>query len=262
METSSLEHTAERARPDNPKIEYWFKRNLAGYHFALPSIKPDDRVLDLGSGEGYGLETLRKKARRCLGIDAAFDATYHAARKYRHTLIVGDASRLPLAGATIDVILSLQVIEHLSAVDDYLREIDRVLRPGGSAWLSTPNRLTFIGSPFHIHEFTPQEFQASLAAVFSKFKLWGVNLKPERSLYYQAALAQTPATEYWVNGQMNLTAERIPSQLRQWIPTPLKKMTRLLLRTWWKTQPLTTEDFYLTEDGLEQSLDLIACVTK
>src|SRR5919107_506501 len=73
------------------------------------------------------------------------------------------AAYLPVAGAGIDTLISLQVIEHVWDHRQFLAECARVLRPGGLLILSTPNRLTFSPgtdrpvNPFHTHEFTAAE---------------------------------------------------------------------------------------------------------
>jgi SAM-dependent methyltransferase len=54
---------------------------------------------------------------------------------------------LPLADASFDLAVSNHVIEHLGDAALHLRELSRVLRPGGLAYLATPNRLW----PFEVH---------------------------------------------------------------------------------------------------------------
>ena len=43
----------------------------------------------------------------------------------------GSARRLPFDGATFDAVIAVEVFEHLAAIDEVLREVRRVLRPGG-----------------------------------------------------------------------------------------------------------------------------------
>ena len=54
---------------------------------------------------------------------------------------------LPLADGAVDGVVSLDVIEHVRDCDAYLREIDRVTRPGGALALSTPNRFSLTAEP-------------------------------------------------------------------------------------------------------------------
>lgn len=68
-----------------------------------------------------------------------------------------------MAGSSLDVVLNLQVIEHLWDQAGYLAESARVPRPGGLLMVSTPNRLTFSPgrdtplNPFHTRELTAGE---------------------------------------------------------------------------------------------------------
>jgi SAM-dependent methyltransferase len=57
--------------------------------------------------------------------------------------VQGIGERLPLADASVDLVLSMQVLEHVQEPERVLREIDRVLRPGGVLYLSAPNYFSF-----------------------------------------------------------------------------------------------------------------------
>ena len=85
-------------------------------------------------------------------------ATYPQARFVRANL-----AALPVRSGSVDVVATLQVIEHVWNHPEFLGECRRVLRPGGTLLVTTPNRLTFTpGSdvpvnPFHTKEFTAAE---------------------------------------------------------------------------------------------------------
>jgi len=97
-------------------------------------------VLDLGCGTGFVSAQLAARAQSVYGVDLAEGMIAYARAQYPDSSIqwaVGDAENLPLADACVDVIfssLALQWCENLNAV---FAELQRVLRPGGCAWVAT-----------------------------------------------------------------------------------------------------------------------------
>lgn len=115
----------------------------ASYHF-VESLCADKHVLDLGCGSGYGSHRIAQVATEVHGVDVADDAIAYARENYRHprlnyqTIQAGKA--LPFPDKHFDVILSFQVIEHVSDDNQYLAEARRLLRPGGYLVVITPDR--------------------------------------------------------------------------------------------------------------------------
>lgn len=106
---------------------------------------PGQRVLDVGCGRGEVLLACAEAGAEVAGIDYAEAAV----RISRDTvpaaeIVQGDVTALPWPDASFDAVLSGDVIEHLvpADADGMLREIHRVLRPGGRLVIHTaPNRL-------------------------------------------------------------------------------------------------------------------------
>jgi len=107
--------------------------------FALLAPGPDDRVLEVGCGAGHLLARL--PAGRAVGLDLAESLLARTARRVgrRAALAQGDAGALPFATAAFDRVYCSEVLEHLVDPAAAVREIGRVLRPGGVAVLSVPN---------------------------------------------------------------------------------------------------------------------------
>jgi SAM-dependent methyltransferase len=152
--------------PGNPEENYWFRRHEAAYEWLLPHVR-GQRVLEVGCGEGYGTALLATAAASIVGVDYDALTVAHAARAYLEARFVrGNLAALPFESAKFDVLVTLQVIEHVWNHREFVAECRRVLRPGGKLVVTTPNRLTFSpGSdvplnPFHTKEFTAAELRA------------------------------------------------------------------------------------------------------
>ena len=115
-------------------------RKLVPARFAyFDDVVPDWRgldVLDLGCGGGFMAEPLARRGAAVIGVDPCPQAVAAAARHARGTGLaidyrVGAGERLPLSARTVDVVVCVDVLEHVDDLDAVLAEIARVLRPGG-----------------------------------------------------------------------------------------------------------------------------------
>ena len=116
-------------------------------------------MLEAGCGEGYGADLLTGSASTVLALDLDAPTTSHVAARYPRVRVGrADLAALPVRDGSCDVVVSLQVVEHLREQERFLQECFRVLRPGGALRVSTPNRLTFSPgresplNPFHTRE--------------------------------------------------------------------------------------------------------------
>lgn len=103
-------------------------------------------VLDIGCGFGsYVLFALEKGALHATGVEIT-EEDIKTAQKHIHsekaTFLVGSAIQLPVADTTFDTVVSFDVIEHIPkhTESQMFTEVMRVLKPGGSFYLSTPFR--------------------------------------------------------------------------------------------------------------------------
>lgn len=178
---SPISFTGERVLPDIPEWAWCFQAHLFGYADLLERLPAGARVLDIGCGEGYGVAELAKHASFAAGTDVAPDAVAHAAKKYATANLVfavSDATRLPFADESFDVVCSLQVIEHFRDTDRHLREVARVLKPGGFHYVTTPNIAEMgeaeRGNPYHLRDFDAADLSDSLSRHFDDVKLEGM----------------------------------------------------------------------------------------
>jgi len=106
----------------------------------LGQLPRDEPILDAGCGLARWVLYLRKRGYRVLGVDQAHAALVQAARfEPGLPLFTGDTMRLPIRDAALGGIISLGVVEHVpSGPVPALRELRRVLRPGGVALVAVP----------------------------------------------------------------------------------------------------------------------------
>lgn len=102
-------------------------------------------VLDVGCGGGYTCEFLAQRQAQVWGIDRS-GACIDAARRHAQaaplpiTYAQGVAEALPFADATFDVVVCVDVLEHVEDLPRAIAEISRVLKPGGYFCFDTVNR--------------------------------------------------------------------------------------------------------------------------
>jgi SAM-dependent methyltransferase len=103
--------------------------------------RPGATLLDLGCADGSWTRTVAAHvgADRLLGVELIESFAEQARASGIEVSVVNLGTRLPYDDASIDVIHSNQVIEHLPGTDGFMREIARVLAPGGYAVVSTNN---------------------------------------------------------------------------------------------------------------------------
>lgn len=109
-------------------------------------VPPGGCVLDLGCGTAPVLSELRKHGIACTGLELAPDMIARAHSRLRSMglddgdLYQGDCRQTPFEDASFDVVVCLGVISYVEAFGEVLREIERLLKPGGHVLVSFRNR--------------------------------------------------------------------------------------------------------------------------
>ena len=149
--------------------EHWARYMLAA------QLARGKRVLDAGCGVGYGSALLaRSGAAEVTGVDlseAAIAAASVSAPENAN-FILGDVTKLPVDDASIDLVVCFEVVEHVAEQEQLLDELRRVMAPGASLIISSPNRGVYLaGNPHHVRELTPSELSELLEPRFAHFEM-------------------------------------------------------------------------------------------
>jgi SAM-dependent methyltransferase len=175
-----LQLTGERTLPDVPEENYWFQRHLVVYEWIAARVAGRD-VIDMACGEGYGADVLARVAGTVVGVDANPEAHEHARLRYARDGLSFARDLVQTYSGEADVVSFLQTIEHVEDPGAVLEHFKTLLRPGGTAYISTPNVLTLApqgaersGNPWHVREYRAEEFAGLLAAHFESVELYGL----------------------------------------------------------------------------------------
>ena len=167
--------TAERSSHLDPSENVIYQRHVIAYKEAAKIIR--GTVLEIGSGEGFGIAELAPKAEHYIAVDKY--ETYISKELQANNKITFIQTEVPplkeIEDNSIDFVVTFQVIEHIKDDERFLHEIHRVLKPGGKAILTTPNiMMSITRSPWHIREYTPEQIGEILESSFDNFELKGV----------------------------------------------------------------------------------------
>lgn len=118
---------------------------VGGTDPALQTLFPElvsatTRCLDVGCGDGLAAgRYLSEHAGSYVGVDVSQTAVGKARENGLDARVIDDAAALPFPGDSFDLVLCIEVLEHLFEPAQAVREIARVLRPGGQALFQVPN---------------------------------------------------------------------------------------------------------------------------
>jgi len=247
--------TGERLNDDAVLYGVDLERHRAAYHFAIERApREGGRVLDLGCGSGYGTSEIAAAHPSVVGIDRIMPDP--ECRKSGASFLRADLNGIPLAPQSFDLIVSFQVIEHLEDPTVYLNAIRSLLRPGGTALITTPNLLQSDKvNPFHVHEYEAEELRQTLLNFFDDVEMRGVGAMPAVALYYKERLRRIALImKLDPLGLRNY----MPRSLIDWLFGKFSVIVRRMIKNSGEGLPEATIEDFPVEAADEDSLDLFA----
>ncbi|MBQ5736643.1 MAG: class I SAM-dependent methyltransferase [Alistipes sp.] len=248
--------TAERVSRE-ASDNYVFQRSRLAYVEASRMVS--GRVLEIGTGTGYGAEIVAPSAERFTTIDKTRSDEL-GMLPANVEFVEAKVPPLPFADNTFDYVVSFQVIEHIPNDRAFVAEVLRVLRHGGKFIVSTPNRpMSLTRNPWHVREYTAEQF-ASLLSSFSSVERRGVEGNERVWEYYEKNRES-------VHRIMRFDVLRMQWWLPRWIlQIPYDIMNRLNRRKLHSanrslTEGIAMED-YSVVDVHDKCFDLFYIATK
>lgn len=183
MATYTTEIASDKLISDNPIHQ----RLLKAYFAAQPWIS--GKLLEVGCGEGRGVDVLLPHAESYLGLDKISEVISSLKKKYPK--VAFEQAVIPpfatIKDNSFDTVVSFQVIEHIKDDRLFLEEIYRVLKPGGKAIISTPNiNHTLSRNPWHEREYTPEQLISLSEKIFDSVDAKGVGGTEKVWSYHEA----------------------------------------------------------------------------
>jgi len=171
--------------------------------------KKTGRLLDVGCSNGAYLAAMREKGWDVEGVELDGDAVEYArnSRSLKVTQGYVEEALGQLAGSNFDVVTMWHVLEHVFDPAAALKQIHRVLKPGGAVMLEVPNYASPLVSlfkrywfpmdiPRHLYQFTPASIKTMLTrAGFKSIQVKGVP-SPEAIVWSAAAARQASPIDF------------------------------------------------------------------
>jgi SAM-dependent methyltransferase len=171
--------------------DFYARKHEWPLHMFASQIKPSERILDLGAGDGRHSALLARRAYAVIGLDYQLLPLRFAQLLVPNQnvhFVCADGTLLPLQSRAFDWVTCFDVIEHVPEprAAQLIQEAYRVLRPGGTLAITTPNRTSLHNqlwghhlSEKHYYEYSMAELCTLLATLgFSVGKKSGIYLPP------------------------------------------------------------------------------------
>jgi len=254
--TYTTEITSDRIASDNPVHQ----RLLKAYYLTREEVSGD--LLEVGCGEGRGIDLLLPKVKNYTAIDKNEKIISQLADKYPsiHFQRVNIPPLAEIDNEQFNYVISFQVIEHIGNDRLFLQEIKRSLKSGGKAFITTPNRkMSLTRNPWHVREYTADQLHNLLKDVFDKVEMKGITGNDKVMDYYEENKRSVEKITRFdiLNLQYKLPAAllRVPYDLlNRFNRNRLKESNRQLVTD------ISSEDYIVTED-LENCLDFYCRVS-
>jgi ubiquinone/menaquinone biosynthesis C-methylase UbiE len=186
----------------------------------LHGVPAPATIIDVGCGDGFATKVAadRNPGHHFAGLD--WSAGSLAAASERGIAAVRasiDAPSLPIAAGSVDVVVMSEVIEHLVDTDSAIEAAYRVLKPGGSLLLSTPNLASWYNRGLLAFGIQPVFSEVSLRSVFGRP---GSQVAGHLHMFTKRALVEFLRA-------YGFTCERVAGARYHDVPAPLRPADRL-----------------------------------
>ncbi|MCX6290361.1 MAG: methyltransferase domain-containing protein [Bacteroidetes bacterium] len=247
----------ERAHHDDAN-NVTYQRCQFAYEFAKPFITGKE-VLDVGCGMAYGTALMAQSAKKITGID--YDQQTVTGNSQRYASIPnlsfrqGAVPPLPFADQSFDVVTAFQFIEHIEHRKEFIKEALRVLKPGGSLLVTTPNvKKSLARNPFHVHEYTFDEMKKEVESLTPKFQLKGLNGNDRVNTYYEENGKFVRMILKWdVLKLHRILPAAILTKPYNWVTSLMRNKLKEKVS---QSMDITTKDFHLQDDNLDAMWDI------
>jgi 2-polyprenyl-3-methyl-5-hydroxy-6-metoxy-1,4-benzoquinol methylase len=253
----TTEITSEQITSDNPIHQRLFKAYVVAKEYV------NGEVLEVGCGEGRGVDLLIRQSQSFTAVDKIESVIKNLAEKFPQGKFL--SMNIPPLGDlkdnTYDFVVSFQVIEHIKNDELFLREIHRVLKPGGTALLTTPNRkMSLTRNPWHIREYLPGELKALATKIFPAVQMKGITGNEKVMQYYEENKKSVQRYTRWDI-----------LKVQYWLPAPLLRIPYEIMNRWNRNKLQTTDNAlvksihhsdYIVVDDASNALDLLLIVKK
>jgi ubiquinone/menaquinone biosynthesis C-methylase UbiE len=240
------------------------QRCFYAYEFAREYVK-GKQTADIGCADGYGTQYLADYTLSTVGVDYSEATIAHARAKHKAktnlTFKSGSVPPLPLDTDSMEVVTAFQFIEHIHDRVGFIKEVYRVLKPGGVFLCTTPNiKMSIARNPFHVHEYTFDEMQKEISSVFTYIELKGLQGNEKVNKYYED-------NARWAKKILRLDPLGIHKMVpASWLVKPYNFLTTLMRKDLKDnnndTLHITSKDFYLTNDRLDFTWDIYVIARK
>lgn len=248
--------TAERVSTDRTD-NFIYQRSALAYVEAAKLV--GGRVLEIGTGSGYGIRTIAASADEFVTIDKYCSQAVDNLPA-NCSFIEAKVPPLPFKDEEFDCVVSFQVIEHMRDDKHFVREVLRVLKPGGKFIVTTPNRpMSLTRNPWHVREYRPEQLKELLSG-FTSVRCLGVGGNERVWAYYEKNRES-------VNRIMRFDVLR----MQWWLPRfvlqlPYDVLNRLNRNKLYAdnsqlTEAITMQDYHL-QDVDDKCFDLFYVATK
>lgn len=135
---SSAHYYADYYNSRNPEEPAWVVKRLEEITASFSPYRQSNQLLDVGCGAGTLLAAARTNGWNAQGVDVSESVAEHV-RSRGFEVFRGELHEANFREGEFDVVTAAELVEHLFDPQKVLKEIHRILRPGGVLWTTTPH---------------------------------------------------------------------------------------------------------------------------